>query len=179
MRSAAKMLLAATALACLPFVTGCGKDNPMAPKEAAPEYVDVTVTLVRLLAVADGDGIEGAGDFQYSAEISDGAPGTVTAAGSAQLETGSTLALNKARVIRVTKGENRAIKVSFLGTEWDSNIFGAVYADTRMDHLSESRTHTERSTSASYSDGERWITLGTGDLQLRLVYTITSKPVVS
>ena len=53
-----KHLLVACALASLPLVTGCGKEsNPVAPAPPAPEYVDVTVTLVRVLAVADGDGI--------------------------------------------------------------------------------------------------------------------------
>jgi hypothetical protein len=165
------------ALACLPLVAGCGKDGPTAPKEAAPEFLDVTVTLVRLVAVADGDGIEGEGDFEYSAEVFDGRPTTLTASGSTQLETGSELVLNKSRVIRVAKGDKRQIKVSFTATEWDQSIFGVVYPDTRMDHLTESRTHSETSASASFNDGERWITLGSGDLQFRLVYTIASAPV--
>ena len=65
--------------------------------------------------------------------------------------------------------------MSFTATEWDRTIFGEVYADTRMDHLTESRTHFDGSPAAGFNDGERWITLGAGDLQLRLVYTITSK----
>ena len=177
MRNAARLLTAILAFACLPLVTGCGKDSPTAPEQPAPGYLEVTVTLVRLLAVADGDGIEGAGDFEYSAEVFNGAPQTLTVSGSTQLETGSTLALNKSRVIRVAKGDKHAIKVSFSASEWDRDVLGNVYADTRMDHLSEARTHTESTPTATLNDGERWITLGTGDLQLRLVYTITAKPV--
>jgi hypothetical protein len=177
MKTTIRQFAAVLTLACLPLVTGCGKDSPTAPKAAAPEYLDVTVTLVRLLAVADGDGIEGAGDFEYSAEVFNGQPTTLTVSGSTQLETGSTLALNKSRVIRVAKGDKQQIKVSFTGTEWDQNILGTVYADTRMDHLTEARTHTETTAAASFNDGERWITLGTGDLQFRLIYTISSKPV--
>ncbi len=177
MSTAIRPFAALLVLASLPFLTGCGKDNPMAPETAGPEQLDVTVTLVRLVAVADGDGIEGAGDFEYSAEVFDGRPTTLHVAGSTQLETGSTLALNKSRVIRVTKGDKHQIKVSFTATEWDQTIFGEVYADTRMDHLTEDRTHAETTAAASFNDGERWITLGTGDLQFRLVYSITSKPV--
>lgn len=177
MRNTARLFAPLLVLACLPLVTGCGKDSPTAPKEAAPQYLDVTVTLVRLLAVADGDGIEGAGDFEYYAEVFNGQPSTLTTSGSTQLETGSVLALNKSRVIRVAKGDKQQIRVSFTGTEWDQNILGDVYADTRMDHLTESRTHAENTAAAGFSDGERWITLGTGELQFRLIYTITSKPV--
>ncbi len=175
MKNAVKLLIAASLFACLPLVTGCSKDsNPVAPVPPGPELVDVTVKLVRLLAVADGDGIEGAGEFTFNAVVSDGLPGTLVATGSVDLDTGSTYDLNKTRVIRITKGVAHPIKVDFTGTEWDQSIFGVVYADTRMDNLNESRTHTEGS-SAGFSDGERWITLGTGDLQLRLVYTITSQ----
>ncbi len=178
MRNALKHLLVASALASLALVTGCGKgDNPTVPAAPAPEYVDVTVKLVRLLAVADGDGIEGAGEFTFKAVVSDGQPGTLVASGGIGLDTGSTYDLNKTRVIRITKGEAHPITVDFTGTEWDQSIFGVTYADTRMDNLNEFRTHTEASGSSGFNDGERWITLGTGDLQLRLVYTITSVPV--
>ncbi len=178
MQTIVKKLLTTGLLLCLSLVTGCGKDaNPMAPEAPpAPEYVDVTVQLVRLPAVADGDGIEGAGDFSYEAKVYDGT--AMTVAGYEELETGSSHTLDRSRVIRIEKGQPYNIKVSFTATEWDRDIFGRTYADTRMDNLTESRTHSNGSSTAGFNDGERWITLGTGDLQLRLVYTITSKPVV-
>ena len=177
MRTNSRLFAALLALAVLPPIAGCGNDNPMAPAAPAPELLDVTVTLVRLVAVADGDYIEGAGDFTYSADVFDGKLRALTASDYTELETGSILALNKTVVIRVTKGDKHAVKVSFNATEWDTNILGAVYADSRMDNLTEFRTHTETTPSASFNDGERWITLGTGDLQFRLVYTIASKAV--
>ena len=174
-----KKLIASSLLFCLPLVTGCGKDsNPMAPKAPAPpEYVDVTVTLVRLYAVADGDGIEGAGEFSYRALVNDG-PGPLDISGYQVLDTGSSHALGQKKVMRIRKDEYYQIQVKFTATEWDMDILGNVYADTRMDNLTEQRMHTSTSTTAGFNDGERWITLGTGDLQFRLVYTITSKPAV-
>lgn len=63
-------------------------------------------------------------------------------------------------------------------TEWDWNIFNQQYADSRMNNIREERIHRNGSTRPGFNDGERWITLGTGDLQPRLIYTVTSKPVV-
>jgi hypothetical protein len=77
--------------------------------------------------------------------------------------------------MRIEKGTPYNIQVKFTATEWDQNILDTVYADTRMDNLTEQRIHTESNPSAGFNDGERWITLGTGDLQFRLIYTITSK----
>lgn len=75
MNSIVKKVLASSFLLLLPLATGCGKDsNPMAPEPppAAAESLDVTVRLVRVFAVADGDGIEGAGDFVFEAMVFDG-----------------------------------------------------------------------------------------------------------
>jgi hypothetical protein len=182
MKSILKPLIVSALLLSLPLVTGCGKENPMAPEEItpppppAPEYMDVTVTLVRVLAVADGDGIEGAGDFNYRADVYDGS--TLVVSGYTELETGYALELNRSRVIRIPKNADYRINVKFTGTEWDRDILGNTYADTRMNNLVEERLHSNGGGSAGFNDGERWITLGEGDLQLRLVYTITTKPVV-
>lgn len=81
-------------------------------------------------------------------------------------------------MIRAPKGKSYNIMVKFTATEWDANIFGATWPDTRMDNLSEYRIHTDASSTNTFNDGERWITLGTGDLQLRLIYTIISAPVL-
>lgn len=176
MRVTLKQILVSSMFVVLPLVaTGCGKDNPVAPKVEQKQYEDVTVTLVSLYAVADGDGIEGAGDFKYEAEVYDGT--SLKVSGSPQIDTGNSHTINRQRVIRIEKGQAYNIQVKFRASEMDQNILGTVYADSRMDNLTGSRVHTNGSASAGFNDGERWITLGSGDLQLRLVYTITSKPV--
>jgi hypothetical protein len=175
-------LVVAATLACLPMLSGCGKGSPTAPQVEAPqpavtEYADVSVNLVRVTAIADGDLIEGPGDFAYVARVTDGAR-VRERSGDVALETGSSFAINSPITYRVPLRQNYNIEVSFRATEWDANILGAVYADARMDNLVEKRVHTDASASSGFNDGERWITLGSGELQLRLVYTITSVPVV-
>lgn len=178
MKSIVKCLATLGLVLSLPLVTGCGESNPMAPEPPpAPEYIDVTVTLMHVLAVADGDGIEGAGEFSFEATVNDG-PGPLVVTGSPTLNDGETSAIGRSKVMRIEKDAAYNIQVKFRATEWDQNIFGTVYADTRMDNLSEERVHRNGNASAGFNDGERWITLGTGDLQLRLVYRITSRPVV-
>lgn len=178
MRTPVPPFVAILCSAFLSLLAGCGTNHPTAPLAARPDSLDVTVTLDRIFAVADGDGIEGAGDFDYSATVFASAGKAMGAEGSAKIETGSSLALNRSRVYRFEKGSDGIVEVSFTATEWDQNIFGEVYPDSRLDHVTEFRIHSETKAGATFNDGERWITLGSGGLQLRLIYRITSKAVV-
>lgn len=175
MRVTMRSFLLSSLMLALPLLTGCGKDNPVAP-QVQTQYEDVTVTLVRIIAVADGDGIEGAGDFTYEAFVNDGTSFRV--AGSCDINTGDSYTINRKRVIRIEKGQSYNIDVKFTATEWDKDILGNVYPDSRLDHVSAHRLHSNGSTSAGFSDGERTLTIGGSDLQLRFVYRITTAPVV-
>ena len=181
MKSIVKSLLALGLLLSLTLVTGCGKNaNPMSPNvdptPPAKEYIDVTVTLQYVYAVADGDGIEGAGEFEYEAIVYDG-PNPLMVSGSPVLNDGESSHISQSKVMRVEKGAPYTIEVGFVATEWDWNIFGYKYADTRMDHLHDQRAHTTLGVDG-FNDGDRTLLVGEGDLRLRLNYTITSKPVV-
>ena len=177
MKSTVTKLLTASLLLWLPLVTGCDKaSNPMAPDPApAPALVDVTVNLVDLYAVADGDGIEGAGEFSYKLTIYDGT--TMEVQGSQEIDTGNYHVINKSKVFRIEKNKPYNIVVSLTATEWDTDILGRTWADTRMDNLTDSQKHSNGSGTAGMNDGARSLVVGSGDCRLRLDYNITSRTV--
>jgi hypothetical protein len=182
MRSIVKKLLALSLLLSLPLVTGCDKGaNPMAPEVNPPpqtEYVDVTVTLLYVYTPADGDGIEGFGDFDYEAIVSDG-PGALVVSGYREIDTGASVPINRSKVVRVEKGAPYNIKVSFRATEWDWPVIGDRYPDTRLNNLGDYNIHSNGATGRNgFNAGECSLTVGEGDCRLMLYYKITSKPVV-
>jgi hypothetical protein len=182
MNSNIKNLLATSLLLLLPLATGCGKaGNPMAPKvePAAAESLDVKVTLVRIEALLDGDGIEGPGDFDFAASVYDGAPPTLEVSGFEHIDAGSHYTIERSRTIRCPKDDSYRIIVKFEATEWDGDIFGGSWPDTRMDHLKDQHIIVNGSSSNDFNlAGERYITLGGDELRIRLVYRMTSTPTV-
>jgi hypothetical protein len=179
MNSNIKNLLASSLLLLLPLATGCGKaGNPMAPKvePAAAESLDVKVTLVRFVAVVDGDGIEGPGDFDFRAVVYDGAPTTLDVYGLIHVESGDTYSIDRSRTIRIAKDDSYRIDVMFACSELDGDILGRTWNDTRMDNLSDHRMHSNGSPTAGFG-GVHSITLGGGELEVRLDYKITTTPV--
>lgn len=181
MNSNIKKLLATSLLLLLvPLATGCFKEsNPMAPRvpPAVPESLDVKVTLVRIDALIDGDGIEGPGDFAFVSSVYDGAPPTLEVSGFEHIDAGSHYSIERSRTIRCPKDNSYRIIVKFEATEWDGDIFGATWPDTRMDHLKDQHIIVNGSSSNNFNlSGERYITLGGDELRIRLVYRMTSTP---
>ena len=172
---APSLLLILGLILTIPTTTGCGKSSsPTAPHVAAaePESLLVTVTLTKFEAVVDGDGIEGAGDFEFSASATEvGGAGRLAFSRNASIDAGDSYTINNTLRVRVPK--SRSFTIGVRATEWDADILGRDYPDSRMDNLSTSRTHAEGNGAAdlSYSG---YLQLGGSELQVRLHYTIAS-----
>jgi len=171
---AAGLLAAGLLMLGLPLLTGCGKDsNPVAPHASAaePESLSVTVTLQRVDAIADGDGIEGAGDFSFQMSVTEvGGGGRLFLSRSAGIDEGDSYTVNEVARFRIPR--DRVVQIGFASTEWDRDILGRTYADSRMDNLSTSRSHSDRSTTAGVRSYTGYLRLGSGELEVRLHYTL-------
>lgn len=174
-RLASSLALALSLFVSLPLLTGCGKESPTAPHVAAaePESLLVTVVLKRVDVPQDGDGIEGLGDFELRMTAEEvGGPGRLLVQRTPQIDSGTSYTVNQTLKVRIPK--DRAITVGLTATEWDADILGRTYADSRMDHLTTSRAHSSTSTAAPVNGYEGFLKLGGGELEVRLVYSIGS-----
>ncbi len=137
-------------------------------------YVTAGITLERFECIADcEDFTQGAGDFTYS--------GTIHAGKNPALES------TQDSVVRVAKGESRAINarfdvavldqsgeelgIEFCATEWDASLTGDS-PDSRMNHLCRT-AHYRQATGNWIPEGPNYITLGSGSCIVRLHYFIS------
>jgi hypothetical protein len=162
----------ATIVTAAALVAGCGggTDAPTGP--AAPialvidfDYIDV---------IQDCDGVEGRGDFTFTLyarqkNFNDEQVWKV----SRSLGPGERVIVGNARKFLIPAAEGDSfVDVGFEATEWDKNIFGTVYADSRLDGAYDLIQH--KLTNGTWSRlGTQTITLGTrslNDCQVRLTY---------
>jgi hypothetical protein len=124
---------AASAMVLALFVAGCGKSPTAPPEQAAgPDSLEVTVTFETILAVADGDGVEGAGDFDFAMRVTKGSDTYYHATNEVHLNTGEVLTLNRRKIFRFPVTAAEAIDFAIVATEWDQDIFGNIFPDSDL-----------------------------------------------
>ncbi len=163
------------------------KDNSLAKLGYFTEYTatecsttklinNIDIKLKSFYVIKDCDGIEGAGDFSFSVQVLDSKGKVLTSysGGSATLNDGESVNINKTLSIKLKREIGNKFMIKFICSEWDKDILGNVYEDTRMNHKPISFTHNYNS-SGSWSDisGTRKLTLNPGsDCSSELLYTI-------
>lgn len=161
-------LLIVTAVLASPLLAGCGKSSPTRPTAAAPTAgpattLQTTVTVKRILVIEDGDGVEGKGDFHFTAFVDLQRKDWDRTMGN-----GESTTLNWSIVLHAQSG---SFDVTFRATEWDTNVLGQVYPDSDMDGREKSTSHSY----APSSDGNYSIELGNSNCKVRMYYTIESE----
>jgi hypothetical protein len=160
------------AIFCLvTLAAGCGggEDAPTAP---APARTTLTLDFTYVEVIEDCDGVEGDGDFNF--EVLASPPGT----GPWDIVYRETISLGpggKSRTIgrrsyTIDATDDAAVAVSFRASEMDQSIFGAVFADDRLDDAYAYIDH-EFSNGAWSSLGPQSITLGSSGCRVRLYWS--------
>ena len=165
------------------------KDNSLAKLGYFTEYtatqcsttklvdnIDINLKSFDVIKSCDG-GLLGPGEFSFVVQILDksGHEMTSYSVGSATLGDKQSLPLNKTLSIAMKRETGNRFTVKLICSEWDKDIFGKVYPDSRMDHKPVSFTHNFNS-SGSWSDisGSRKITINPGsDCSSGLTYTVS------
>lgn len=147
----------------------------------------VKVTLVRFQAVRDCDGIEGDGDFTFSAAVRNRNGNTFPDSRVRQetiLGDGDYVNVLREVYFDVDWEQGEEFTVSFTGSEADK-VFGSVRNDERMSGASNTRTHSYNEATNTWSNndpqstglGGRWPSLlqlevGSGNCRAELHYHI-------
>lgn len=164
---------------------GCGSDHqslPTAPAPPSPSqvYWRNNVTVTKFEALADGDGIEGAGEFEFSADVGyRDTTGTVyyqvaTKSWNRALSTGESSTLNWSTDLQGSYlGGAYAAYVQFWCTEWDADLLGNPVADPDM-NLRHVTAVEKLNPGARVSN---YITMGTDRCKVRLYYTMEADTV--
>lgn len=156
-------------------LAACSDDDgsPTDPGDPSAELIPVlvyTLTITRFECIVDGDGVEGAGEFEFTAYGGEGGQQTW----ERSLSSGQSAALDWSWVegYHGYEGDPVPVEIGFRCTEWDRNILNEVYPDSNMDgrHV----TATEMVTEGSISN---YITMGNAQCKVRLHYGITAEVV--
>ena len=163
------------------------KDNSLAKLGYFTEYTatecstvktvdNINVVLGRFNVKRDCDGIEGAGEFSFEVQVlnSKGTKLATYSMSSITKSDGEYVNISKTLSVKMKREPGNKFTVKFICTEWDKNIFGKVYADSRMDYKAVAFTHNYNS-SGSWNDisGTRKLDTNPGsDCSTELTYTI-------
>ncbi len=118
----------------------------------------IDMNIKNFKAIRDCDGIEGEGEFEIWVEISAGNKKFYKT--SIKLSRNQSVALNWEHSFKANLTEGNHFTVKFICREWDKDILGRVFADSRMNKKSGSIRH-------EYSNG-RWTNLGNGSKLITL-----------
>ncbi len=158
--------------------------------ECAVDQVGSTVhlTLVRFQAIRDCDGVEGDGDFAFSASVrnrnGNTYPGSVVHR-SATLGDGDYVNVLHDVFFDVDWEQGEKFTVSFTGSERDKDVFGKTWNDARMNGANRMASHTYNEATNTWSNndpqgtglGGRWpklhqIEVGSGNCRAELHYNV-------
>ncbi len=134
-----------------------GYTTEFTTEECTTEQVSdtITVTLIRFQAIKDCDGIEGDGDFSFRARVLDGQgkeiPRSRTSA-EAALGDGAFHNREHEVAFRLPRRAASSFTVELVASEWDQDVFGKKWRDSRMDQSTATRTHTFQPTSGTWSN---------------------------
>jgi hypothetical protein len=166
--SARSLFLVAAALS-VPLLGGCSESSPTGPDpvEDPVMNLETDVTVTRVEAIKDGDGIEGRGEFYFYRQVGGSGIGW-----EANLSSGQSQTLNWKKVLlnRNFDGTGTPFTVEFQATEYDKDITGHVYADSDMD----ARMAAAHYVTSPDLQETNYITLGNDKCKVRLHYTIRS-----
>lgn len=165
----------AAACALLVPLAACGGDDPAAPAAPEPtttyEAMQATFTIVRFECLTDGDGIEGAGEFDFRAGIPymhESWDRTLSSGQSASLGWTNTIGMGTfAADVPEPRPYTEAF-VNFRCTEWDTDVLGRDFPDSDMD----AREATARHAPVAGTEVVNYITLGNDNCRVRLHYRI-------
>jgi hypothetical protein len=169
--SPARSFTTALGLAALAVLAaGCGSDGPTEP-EPTPTTT-LNIDFGSIVVVEDCDGAEGLGDFQF--EVRFGGPpagsGDVVYSQTINVTAGGRTPDLGSRSYTIDARDGASANVSLTATELDRSVFGVEYADERLDGRFGAVTHVYSGGSWS-NPGDRSITLGSAECEVRLEYT--------
>jgi Thiol-activated cytolysin len=164
------------------------KDNSLAKLGYFTEYTatecstvktfdNLDIKLNQFKVKRDCDGIEGAGEFSFEVQVLDknGIKLATYSMSSITKSDGEHVDIAKTLSIKLKRELGDKFTVKFICTEWDKDIFGKVYPDSRMDHKAVSFTHNF-STNGGWSDISSTRTLSTNpgsDCATDLIYAVS------
>ena len=164
------------------------KDNSLAKLGYFTEYTatecssvktvdNIDIRLNQFKVKRDCDGIEGAGEFSFEVQVlnKSGTKLTSYSMGNITLSDEGKISIAKTLSIKLKREIGNKFTVKFICTEWDKDILGRVYPDSRMDHKAVSFTHNFNS-SGSWSDISNTRTLSTNpgsDCSTELIYAVS------
>ncbi len=165
------------ALLALVGVAGCGGGK--GPTDATPTTVTLTLDFGAVTVIEDCDGIEGDGDFQFEVDVNvTGNPTTdVVYKRNVTLGPGGSTAIIGRHTYTIdldagAPGVFPQVSVWFRAVEFDKNILGQTYNDSRLDNDGHGIAHTYNSDLKQWLDlGNESITLGEPGCLVRLNYT--------
>ncbi|MFO7608510.1 MAG: hypothetical protein R6X35_04840 [Candidatus Krumholzibacteriia bacterium] len=165
----------ATACVLLVPLVACSGDDPASPAAPEPtttyEAMQATFTVLRFECLTDGDGVEGAGEFDFQVDVP-----YMNETWERNLSSGQSAALDWTNTIGMgtytaDTPEPRAYTeafVKFKCTEWDKDVLGRDFPDSDMD----AREATARHTPVAGTEVVNYITLGNDQCRVRLHYRI-------
>jgi thiol-activated cytolysin len=161
------------------------KDNRIAKLGYSTEYtttecrmasMEVTLNLSNISVPGDCDGIEGDGEFDWAIWILDASGKTISStSGSDTVPSGSTMNVGKKQhVFTLAASEGQKFTVRFRCSEWDRNILGQTYRDSRMDNATAEYTHVYRN--GAWNAKSKTLVLGsTSDCKVSEAYSFSAK----
>ncbi len=143
-------------------------------EQKTADIFDLTITSFK--AIKDCDGIEGKGEFEIWVEVSAGNKkfhkSNITAS------SGDVIKLGWNYSFKANLKENNYFTIKFICKEWDRDIFGNTWGDSRMNKKSGSIRHDFRnSTWSNLGNGYKTIVLNPGNTacSTQLSYKITKR----
>lgn len=165
------------------------KDNSLAKLGYTTEYTanecvttqnsnTISVYLGNFTAVKDCDGIEGAGDFEFTVQVLNENNGSLATSYTKTLTLSdpSAFLINQTKTFTLPKQLGKKFIVKLTCYEYDKSVFGVTYNDSRMNGEVASGVHSYNSdgTWSNTTPSSRSIEIGKGtDCDVRLDYSIT------
>ena len=163
------------------------KDNSLAKLGFFTEYTatecssvktvdNIDIRLDQFIVRRDCDGIEGAGEFSFEVQLLDknGKKLNSFSVDNITKSSGEKFSIAKTFSIKLKREMGNKFTIKFISTEWDKDILGRVYPDSRMDHKVVSFSHNFN-TSGNWSDisGTRTLSTNPGsDCASDLTYAV-------
>lgn len=154
-------------------LSACDAGGPgTEPPPPGPSNTSIRFDFNYIEALNDCDGFPlGEGEFSFTVRANPSfATSTTVYNSSPNLDDGDRTGALGRRDFTTTATNGQQVTVEFRGTEYDYDILGNPFADSRMDGIQTTAQHTYNGSSWS-GLGPQTLTLGSGDCRVRLSYT--------